>query len=61
MPETKPLKPFGKATLEELVEESCRLRERAEKLRQRMTELGKVIHERKDAGDQPPRKANRCD
>jgi hypothetical protein len=46
MPPNEPLKPFGKATLKDLLEESCRLKAQAEKLRKRMADVAKVI----DAG-----------
>jgi hypothetical protein len=57
MPSKEPLKPFGKATLKELVEESRRLREQAEELRKRMADLAQVIDERtrsRAGPDAPP-------
>jgi hypothetical protein len=52
MAETEPLKPFGRATLRELIEESRRLRQQAQELRKRTVALEQAIHER--ARDRPP-------
>jgi uncharacterized coiled-coil DUF342 family protein len=57
MADNEPLKPFGKATTRELVEESRRLRKQAEELRMRIADLHKVIDERArrvTPPDEPP-------
>ena len=43
MPGDQPLKPFGNATLRELIEESRRLREQSKHLRERMADLDNEI------------------
>jgi regulator of replication initiation timing len=58
VPPSEPLKPFGQATLKELVEESHRLRAQAEDLRKRMADLAKAIDERTSevlAPHEPPK------
>jgi hypothetical protein len=58
MPPSEPLKPFGKATLRQSLEESRRLREQAEDLRKRMADVAKAIDERTRevlTSDKPPK------